>query len=515
MLRIIRNISFAFSIILLQSTTFGNLYAISPDASGNRLAVQLPFIQSAWCVLLLITVLGLVVFYIYKAQVAGNSQTNLRLSQLVTERTRELEKKTGEIAEQRDIATEQRDQISRQHEELEVNRNRLEELVEERTQDLMIAKNRAEEGDRLKTAFLENISHEIRTPLNSIMGFINLLTDKIDDKTSRDYYLRIINESGKNMLGLIQDIIDFSRMQTGQLQPEYTECNLNSLIKELITSARMRASREKPKLNIIAIIPDEEISLYTDIEKLQTIFSKLLENSLKFTEKGHIKIGIHAKEEKWISFFVQDTGIGIKPEYTDKIFDRFFTVQEEDNSNEFRGSGLGLAFAKVTTELLGGTIWVESIEDEGSSFYFKLPFMQVMNHDKQGESDSEKKQYYWPGKKVLVAEDEESNFLLLEAILKDTGVILTHCSDGIELLENIDTGMNYDIVLLDLKMPRMGGINAMKIIRESNKDIPVIVQTAYDQTNHRQQCIEFGCNDFLVKPLRKRELLDVMKKFLG
>ena len=116
---------------------------------------------------------------------------------------------------------------------------------------------------------------------------------------------------------------------------------------------------------------------------------------------------------------------------------------------------------------------------------------------------------------MLVAEDEESNFLLLEAILKDTGVILTQCSDGIELLEKIDSGMKYDIVLLDLKMPRMGGINAMKIIRETNKDIPVIVQTAYDQTNHRQQCIEFGCNDFLVKPLRKRELLDIMKKFLG
>ena len=479
-----------------------------------RIIIHPPFYKTEWFIIILIFALLFFIYMFYKVRVINVQQLNAKLSKLVAERTRELEKRSAEIAEQRDIATEQRDQIRRQNEELEQHRTRLEELVEERTQDLMVAKERAEESDRLKTAFLENLSHEIRTPMNAIIGFINLLADKIDDKNSREYYLRIINESGRNMLGLIQDIIDFSRMQTGELQPEYTECRINDIIKDLVTSARMRASREKPNLNIIADLPGTEVVIYSDDKKLKTIFAKLLENSIKFTDKGHIKIGIHNQEEKWITFCVRDTGIGIKPEYIDRIFDRFFTVQEEDNHDQFRGSGLGLAFARVATELMGGTIWAESKEGEGSLFCFKLPFMQVTRQGKK-KSTGDKKPYFWPGKSVLVAEDEESNYLLIEAILRDTGVKIVHCKDGVELLEAIDSGAKYDMVLLDLKMPRMGGINAMKIIRESDKDVPVIVQTAYDQTNHRQQCIEFGCNDFLVKPLRKKELLDTMEKYLG
>lgn len=492
------------------------------SGSRMRIIVHPPFYKTIWFILLLVIIILSLVGYIYYMQVSQVSNLNTKLSGLVAERTRELESRNKEIAEQnkeiikqRDLATAQRDQIVKQNRELEAHRSRLEELIEERTQDLVIAKEKAEEGDRLKTAFLENLSHQIRTPMNAIIGFINLLTEKIDDKYSREYYLKIINESGKNMLRLIRDIIDFSRMQTGQLQPEYEECQVNEIIMELITMYRRLASREKPDLNIVAQLPEAEIVMYSDRNKLHQIFSKLLENSVKFTDTGHISLGIEKIEEKWITFFVKDTGIGIRPEHIEKIFDRFFVVEQEDQEEtEARSSGLGLAFAKVITEMLGGKIWAESKDGEGSSFFFTLPYMQVSAKRSRAKT-KEKPQYNWSEKKILVAEDEESNYLLIEAILKDTGVSLIHCVDGVELLEKIDAGLEYDLVLLDLKMPRMGGINAMKLIRETNEHIPVIVQTAYDQTNHRTQAMEIGCNDFLVKPLRKKELLEVVSKYLG
>ncbi len=486
-----------------------------------RVVVHPPFYRSTWFVMLLIALLILSVITIYRMRVKNIRIMNERLSVLVAERTqeleirnREIEKQNEEILKQRDLARSQRDQIIQQNEELEKHRNRLEELVEERTQDLVIAKDKAEESDRLKTAFLENLSHQIRTPMNAIIGFINLLTEKIDDKMSREYYLRIINESGRNMLRLIEDIIDFSRMQTGQLQPEYTKCNVSDLIRQLVSSIRDRASRENPSLSIMTDIPQDEVTMYTDEKKLRQIFSKLIENSMKYTEKGFIKIGIAKQEEKNMTFFVADSGVGIEDQYIDKIFDRFFTVEEVDSPKDYRGSGLGLAFAKIITELLGGKIWVESKKSKGSTFYFSLPYKKVTSESKPIAIVDTKK-FYWPGKTLLVAEDEESNYLLIEAILRDSGVTLIHVNDGIELLEKINDGIEFDLVLLDIKMPRMGGINAMKIIRESHAKVPVIVQTAYDQTTHREQCKEYGCNEFLVKPLRKKELLELLDKYLG
>jgi signal transduction histidine kinase/ligand-binding sensor domain-containing protein/CheY-like chemotaxis protein len=491
----------------------------NPDETSLRIIIRPPFYKTAWFVILIIGLTGFLVYSLYRMQIGQFSKLNSRLSELVSARTLELELRNREIADQnqkiikqRDVATAQRDQIIRINEELEKHRSRLEELVEERTQDLVIARDRAEQGDRLKTAFLENLSSQIRSPLNAIIGFVNLLSEKIDDKISRDYYLKIINESGKSMMSLIQDIIDFSRMQTGHLQPEYTECRINDLIRDLITSARMRASREKPNLSIVADLPEKEILMYTDGKKLVQIFSKLLENSLKYTAEGNIALGIQTSDEKWITFFVRDTGIGIKTDKLDKIFNLFYTSMDSAQDEDTRGSGLGLAFAKVSTELLGGRIWAESKEGEGSGFYLKLPFRQIVP-DYSRKQQQEKK-YQWPEKNILVAEDEESNYLLIDAFLKDTGITIIRCEDGIELLERIDIGMEYDLVLLDLKMPRMGGINALKLIRESNPDVPVIIQTAYDQEIYRRQCLDLGCTDFLVKPLRKKDLLETIEKYL-
>jgi len=317
------------------------------------------------------------------------------------------------------------------------------------------------------------------------------------------------------MLRLVEDIIDFSLMQTGQLLPEYSECDFSRLIKDLVSIFRNKAAREKQGLSIITDIPDSQPVMFTDERKLTQILMKLLENSYKFTEKGQIRIGIVSVTEKEITFSVEDSGNGIEAGNIDRIFDQFFFVSEDDSMQASRGSGLGLAFAKTVTELMGGKIWAEKSKTTGLIFYFSLPNQKPDILALKPHSSKTPGQFYWPGKHIVVAEDEESNFLLIEAILKDTGIVLIRANDGVELLEILEKETNIDLVLLDIKMPRMNGINAMKILRNSKPGIPVIAQTAYDQTQHREQCREQGCEDFLVKPIRKIELLEAIKRCLG
>jgi len=490
----------------------------------QELAIRViaPWYRQTWLVVLVLFMVLTGACWWVARQIALWKQKSEQLLGQLQDRTRELEQRnleiedqTSKITHQRDVATAQRDQISKQKEELEKHRTRLEELVDERTQDLVAAKDMAEASDRLKTAFLQNLSHQIRTPMNAILGFINLLTEKIDDVISREYYLRIINESGRNMLALIHDIIDFGKMQAGELQPEYSECNASELIRTLVTRVREKVSRENTLLNILTELPPDDEVMFTDEKKLRQILTKLIDNALNSTSSGYIKTGIMSKTEDSIVFFVEDTGHGMEAGEEEHIFDHFYSGAAPAKIKDKNVSGLEPAFAKVAVELLGGKIWVERNPAGGATFLFTLPYMKVSKENKH-QSFNAPETYKWAGKRILVAEDEDSNYLLIEAILKETKVELFHVTDGVELLEIIDKGeQKFDLILLDLKMPRMGGINAMKIIRDSDKDTPVIVQTAYDQTYHRDQCMDFGCNDFLVKPLRKRELLTAVKKFLG
>ncbi len=508
---------YRFRVIASNNDNVWNLEGRSLD-----IIVHPPFYRTWWFIGLII--LGIIFFFsaIYHYRHRRIRFMNLKLIRLVKERTNELEvhsteieEQNKQIAEQRDFATSQRDQILKQNEELELHRKNLAKLVKDQTYELIKAKEIAEESDKLKTAFLENISHEIRTPLNAILGFINLLIEKKDDQKSIDYYLRIINESGKSMLRLVEDIIDFSLIQIGELKPVYGVCNLTELIKGLVSIHREKIAREKSKLNVLAELPDEEIIVITDKNKLNQILAKLIENSVKYTEEGYIRIGIQKYNNSFITFLVEDTGIGIDPEHADKIFDRFYIVREEDQQNTQHGSGLGLAFAKVVTEFMGGEIWVESQVKKGSKFFFTIPHIQSDSKEYLQNNSSVKKDYKWPGKRILVAEDQESNYLLIEAFFKDTGVTLYRAKDGVEMLEIFEKEPDFDLIFLDLKMPRMDGISAMKIIRETNKNVPVIAQTAYDRTYHREKCIEMGCNEYFIKPLKKNEMLETVMKYLG
>ena len=490
---------------------------------GNSLGIIIepPFYKTWWFLLLIGIFLTGMAVMIFRIRVRNTHIDNLRLARLVHERTSELEDRNKEIIiqneeilRQRDLATSQRDKIINQNAELEMHREKLSVLVEERTKELNLAKEKAEQSDKMKTAFLENLSHEIRTPLNSILGFINLLREKNEDERSRNYYLRIINDSGRNLLRLIEDIIDFSRIQSGSLKPEYSPCSVSDVIRELITQYRDRALREKPDLNIMAELPPEDKTILTDERKLKQIFSKLLENSIKYTDSGYIRLGVSEIDRNNASFFVEDTGKGIDPDEKDLVFERFLKVEGDNPHRTFRGSGLGLALAKQLTETLGGTIWTEINKEVGLKFCFTVPFVDGSFQKNIEKTRKTRSKYYWPGKRILVAEDEESNYLLIEAIFRDSGVEILHAHDGVELLDIIDKTDKIDLVLLDIKMPRMDGLNAIKIVRESQQNVPVIAQTAFDNTYHREKCLEMGCNDFLSKPLRKEELLKIVRKYL-
>lgn len=463
----------------------------------------------------------LLLIFIYSLRGKAIRNTNFKLSHLVQERTsllelknQEIEEQNKEIIQQRDIATSQRDQIIKQNEELEIHRNRLAELVELRTEELLEAKKKAEDNDKLKTVFLEIINQEIRTPMNAILGFINLLGERIDDANSRSFYLRILNESGKNLMRLIEDINDFSRFHLGQLKVNYQVCNLNDLIKPLIGSYREWASRERPEINILLDLPTENVLVNSDAKKILQIYNHLIDNSMKFTDKGFIKLGISEHTSEYITLFVEDSGRKISDDTIEGFFERFYQSGHDNHDIQQRDSGLGLALAKHLTELLGGKIWIENKEN-GFGFYFSIPANLKIDSNSGIDPSVKSSSYFWPGKKIIIAEDDETNYLLIEAIFKDTGVELLHAEDGVEFLECIENNPKVDLVLLDIRMPRLNGLNAIKIVRETMKDVPVIAQTAYDHGYHREKAFESGCNHFLTKPLIKEELLNVVKTYLG
>ncbi len=276
---------------------------------------------------------------------------------------------------------EQNEEIRTQKDELETHRNHLEKLVDERTKDLKIAKEKAEESDRLKSAFLSNMSHEIRTPMNAIVGFSSLITDPDLPVKQKDEISYHINRNSDTLLHLIDDIIDLSKIESGQLKIDKRECKIDTIFNLLFEIFNERKDiLSKNKINIIVNnkLKNEQFKLVTDPIRLQQILSNLIDNALKFTEKGFVEYGcsFSDKNDQKLTFYVKDTGIGLSPDQQGQIFNRFNKI-EEDKRKLYRGAGLGLSISKNLVELLGGKLWVESEKDKGSAFYFTLPFTKL------------------------------------------------------------------------------------------------------------------------------------------
>ncbi len=400
--------------------------------------------------------------------------------------------------------------------------NNLEKRVDERTAELIIAKNRAEESDRLKTAFLANMSHEIRTPLNAIMGFSGLLTSDLKEEVLNNY-INIINNSGAQLLGIINDIIDIAKIEAGQIKIENSECNLNSILKELITSKKQKFLEEKIENKEIKLSldnDDENFTILTDSIRFKQIIINLVNNAIKFTEKGEIKFGYYMPgntnnkkvHENELLFFVKDTGIGINKDQQEIIFERFRQV-ENSLTKRYGGTGLGLAISKSLVDKLGGRIWVESEPEKGSVFYFTLPYLI-----QEGKKSTITEKIIIPiqeGKTILIAEDEPSNYHILEILLSNTKSKLLWAQNGQEAIDmftkNKDT---IDLVLMDIQMPIKNGLVATREIKAIRKDIPILVQTAYALSGDKERFMDAGCDDYIAKPIEKDLLFEKIGKLI-
>ena len=375
-------------------------------------------------------------------------------------------------------------------------------------EELTNALNKARESDRLKSAFLANMSHEIRTPMNGILGFINLLvTPGISDR-EKEKFLEIINKSGNRLLNTINDLIDISKIEAGIISLNIHKFSLIKLLDELSSFFEPLAKSKNINLILLPEISNGDDPIYSDNEKLHSILSNLIKNSIKFTKEGSITIG-YKYNNNFIEFYIEDTGIGIPKNRQEAIFNRFEKADIEDTM-VYEGSGLGLAITKAYVEILGGTIEVKSEEGLGSKFTFTIlnkenPLDKNTNHKKSDMNNT-----IVTHKKILnilIAEDDEVSFLYLKSILSEYIENIYHANNGEEAVK-ICNNTKLDIILMDIKMPIMNGYAAIKEIRTFNKDIFIIAQTAFALIGDKEKALESGANDYISKPINKQELFE-------
>lgn len=378
--------------------------------------------------------------------------------------------------------------------------------------DLIKAKEQAERADQLKTVFLQNLSHEIRTPMNAIMGFSALLNDKGFTSEEKKEFIEIINRRGNDLLEIIENIVDLSKFEVQQLNVSNKPFNLYNILQEIILAISDNEIIDRnPEIEFrySKDIFNKSVILNSDEAKIKKIIKIFIENAYKFTNKGFVELNCRVLEGR-ILIYVRDSGIGIPEDKKGIIFEKFRQGDDSD-IRRFGGLGLGLPVAQTYATLLGGKIWVQSQPDMGSIFYFSMPFesqpevLPEINDTKQT-----KIQFDWSSKTILIAEDILSNFEYLKAVLKCTGIKTIHVSDGLQAVEQCKTNPDINLILMDIQMPVMNGCEATKQIRTFNKAIPIIAQTAYSLNFDRELVMECGCNNYLVKPIAGKELLDMI-----
>ena len=386
-------------------------------------------------------------------------------------------------------------------------------------QELTIAKELAEKSDRLKSAFLANMSHEIRTPMNGILGFAELLkTDGLKSEEIHEY-LGIIETSGARMLNIINDIVDISKIESGLMEIDLKESNINVQLEFLYTFFKPEAEAKGISLSYTTGLPSKDSVINTDREKVFAILTNLIKNALKFTHKGSIEFGYSVETEhaqSLLKFFVKDTGIGIPKEKQEAIFERFIQA-DITNSRAYQGAGLGLTISQTYVEMLGGKLWVESEEGEGSQFYFTLP-IKSQSEEKLIDIKSVSAEILENRIKqlnVLIVEDIFESSRYLEIIVRSFTKVIIKATTGVEAVAVCRNNPDIDLVLMDIQMPEMNGYEAVQEIRTFNPEVVIIAQTAYAQRGDREKAIAAGCTEYLAKPISKTDLIALINNYFG
>jgi PAS domain S-box-containing protein len=376
-------------------------------------------------------------------------------------------------------------------------------------EDLIIAKEKAEESDSLKSAFLQNMSHEIRTPMNAIIGFSSLLDSPGTTKEKQENYVSIIKNSSNQLLSVVTDILTISSLDTRQEKVSLTKVNINSLIDDLNAIFKMQAKNHNNiEIKTFKPLSNDESIIKTDKTKINQILTNLIANALKFTHQGSVEFG-YVLVESYLQFYVKDTGIGIKKEHHENIFERFRQVDQSKN-RIYGGTGLGLSISKGFVELLGGKIWLESETDIGSTFYFTIPYTPVNEIKKVNPMIDVVKTI----KTILIAEDELNNYLLLKELLGDFGCKIMHAVNGKETVEICKSNPDIALILMDIKMPVLDGYSAAIQIKEFKPDLIIIAQTAYalDVEIKRYKDV---FDDYITKPIEETKLMNVLNKYIS
>ncbi len=379
-------------------------------------------------------------------------------------------------------------------------------------EELVIAKERAEESDKLKMAFLANMSHEIRTPMNGIMGFLDLLQNPDLTATNRLNYLSIARKSSERLLSTINDIIEISKIEAGQTEINLSEVDLYELMDFFYGFFKPEVEQKKLIFEFVNPFKDSDFKIQTDKNKLESIIGNLLKNAIKFTNTGQIEFGCEIKPDQLL-FYVKDSGIGIPEDRQSAIFQRF--VQAETKiARPHEGSGLGLSIAKAYAEMLGGNLWLKSSPGNGSIFFFSMNYLVDFAKANMPQPEAITERFVASGIKLLIAEDDPSSYSYLEALLLDEGFILIHANNGFEAVSLFKENPDVSLILMDIKMPEMDGLQATREIRKFNSDIPVIAQTAYALPADMQTALDAGCNDYISKPVKGESLLKAIRKAL-
>lgn len=381
--------------------------------------------------------------------------------------------------------------------------------------ELEIAKQRAEESDKLKTSFLANMSHEIRTPMNAILGFSQLLNMEGLKPQEVSSYVETVNNSGKQLLSLIDDIISISQIEAGIVEVHCKTIEIKTLLVTVYKYFVLTAKDKKLEFKYNNELPPELTSIDTDSHRIQQVLINLLSNAFKFTKEGKVEFGCRLNEGM-IEFYVRDTGIGICSKDRDMIFERFMQV-DHGHEHLYGGTGIGLSISKAIIEKLNGKIYVVDKNPPGTEFRFTLPVNKAATELVLSDVGSEKNTsgYSLKGVKILIAEDEEYNYELIDIFIKNAGAKSLHAVNGKEAVELCKLHKDIGIVLMDIKMPVMNGIDAAVEIRKTGNNVPILAQTAYAQIGDKEKMLQAGCNDYISKPIQYDVLVEKISELIS